>query len=268
MEHQCKHPHNARQVVVPLVRRDSIGTSHHVLTFEFDEPLAAEAGQFAMVRGALWGESPFLPRPMSLLSGGKRPSMLVKVVGEGTRRLASSEPGDLFAILAPLGRPWSACPDDRIPVLVAGGVGICPLLFLSRTLVARGRRPIGLYGGRCATDLALEDEMREVCDLRVATQDGSAGTKGLVTDLLPRVLEHTGGHAKVYACGPEAMMARVVQAARDAGVPCEVSLETVMGCGYGVCLGCAVPKAGGGFLYACSDGACVDGYSIAWEKHS
>jgi len=268
VEHECKHPPNARQVTVPLVRRDSIGSSHHVLTFEFEEPLDAQAGQFAMVRGAWWGESPFLPRPMSLLSGGKRPSMLVKVVGEGTRRLASSEPGDLFSILAPLGRPWSDCPVDRVPVLVAGGVGICPLLFLARKLVSQGLRPIALYGGRCAVDLALEDEIREVSDLRVTTQDGSAGDRGLVTDLLPALLEQTAGRAKVYACGPEAMMARVVEIARRSGVPCEVSLETVMGCGYGVCLGCAVPRVDGGFLYACTDGACVDGYSIAWERRA
>ncbi len=266
MEHLCKHPPNARQVTVPLVRRDSIGTSHHVLTFEFDEPLTAQAGQFAMVRGATWGESPFLPRPMSLMSGGKRPSLLVKVVGEGTRRLASSQPGDLFSILAPLGQPWSDCPDDRVPVLVAGGVGVCPLLFLARTLVAKGRKAVALYGGRSAGDLALEDEIREATDLRVTTQDGSAGDRGLVTDALPRLLEQIRGRAKVYTCGPEPMMARVVALAKQAGVPCEVSLETVMGCGYGVCLGCAVPKADGGFLYACSDGACVDGYSIAWEK--
>lgn len=266
MEHHCKHPPNAHQVVVPLVRRDSIGTSHHVLTFEFDTPLDADAGQFAMVRGVAWGESPFLPRPMSLLSAGKRPSLLVKVVGEGSRRLATSQPGDLFTILAPLGRPWSPCPEDRVPVLVAGGVGICPLLFLARTLVAAGRKPLGLYGGRSAADLALEDEMREATDLRVTTDDGSAGRQGLITAELERAIAETEGRAKIYTCGPEAMMARVVELAKRAGVPCEVSLETVMGCGYGACLGCAVPAAGGGFLYACSDGACIDGYAVKWEK--
>lgn len=266
MERLHKHHENARQVVVPLLRRDSIGSSHHVLTFEYDTPLEAEAGQFAMVRGAQWGEAPFLPRPMSILTGGKRPSILVKVVGEGSRRLAASEPGDLFTVLAPLGRPWSPCPEDRVPVLVAGGVGVCPLLFLSRTLADHGHRPIALYGGRCASDLALEDELAEVSDLRVATEDGSLGTMGRVTVPLEKALAETKDRAKVYACGPEPMMAAVVAMARKAGVPCEVSLETVMACGYGVCLGCAVPKVGGGFLYACSDGACVDGYLIDWEK--
>jgi dihydroorotate dehydrogenase electron transfer subunit len=202
---------------------------------------------------------------MSLLSAGSRPSIMVKVVGEGTRRMAASEPGDPFTILAPLGRPWSPCPQDRIPLLVAGGVGVCPLLYLARGLSESGHRPITLYGGRCAADLPLEDEMSEVGDVRVTTEDGSAGHMGRVTALLEQAIADTKGMGKVYACGPEPMMAAVVKQSRAAGVPCEVSLETVMACGYGVCLGCAVPKVDGGFLYACSDGACVDGAIIDWE---
>ncbi|MCU0693733.1 MAG: dihydroorotate dehydrogenase electron transfer subunit [Polyangiaceae bacterium] len=266
MDRSTDYRAKARQVVVPLVRRDSIGASHHVLTFEYETPLEAQAGQFAMVRGALWGEAPFLPRPMSLLTAGKRPSILVKVVGDGTRRMSASEPGDLFSVLAPLGKPWSPCSEDRIPVLVAGGVGVCPLLFLARTLAAQGQRPIALYGGRCSSELALEDELAETSDMRISTEDGSLGEMGLVTIALQKALAETQGRAKIYACGPQRMMAKVVAMARAANVPCEVSLETVMACGYGVCLGCAVHKAGGGFLYACSDGACVDGTLIDWEK--
>lgn len=256
---------NPRQVVVPLVRRDSVGSSHHVLTFDCDPPLLARAGQFVMVRGADWGHAPFLPRPMSLLSAGRRPSILVKVAGEGTRRFAVAEPGDRFSILGPLGRPWPACPGDRTPVLVAGGVGVCPLIFLARTLADQGKRPICLYGGRCAEDLVLEDDLADIGDVRCATEDGSFGHMGLVTSLLEKALADTGGRAKVYACGPQPMMARVFAIAQAAGVPCDVSLETVMACGFGVCLGCAVPKTGGGYLYACSDGACVDGRSVDWE---
>ena len=266
MERLDTHRGNAQQVVVPLVRRDSIGASHHVLTFEFETPLEAQAGQFAMVRGASWGESPFLPRPMSLLNDGKRPSILVKVVGEGTRRLAASEPGDMFNVLAPLGRPWSPCPENRTPVLVAGGVGVCPLVYLAREFSRQGVRPIALFGGRSAAELALDDELADVSDLRLATEDGSIGEMGRVTVLVERALQETRGQAKLYVCGPKPMMAAVVGMAKQASVPCEVSLETVMGCGYGVCLGCAVPKSEGNFLYACSDGPCVDGYLIDWDK--
>ncbi|HNS96256.1 MAG TPA: hypothetical protein PKL73_04835 [Polyangiaceae bacterium] len=264
MEQYDRRP--ARQVTVPLVRRDSIGASHHVLTFEYDTPLEAQAGQFVMVRGTNWGQSPFLPRPMSLLHGGKRPSILVKVVGEGTRRLANAEPGDLFSVLAPLGRPWSPCSSHRVPILVAGGVGVCPLLFLARTLKQQGIRPVALYGGRSSGDLVLYEELQAESDLRLATEDGSAGVKGKVTALLDEALMEADGRATVYTCGPRAMMASVVAAARKANVPCEVSLETVMACGYGVCLGCAVPRFDGGYVYACSEGACIDGRVIDWKK--
>lgn len=256
----------ARQRVAPLLRREAVGSTHHLLTFELDHPLEADPGQFAMVRGAAWGSSPFLPRPMSLLEAGKTPSILVKVVGEGTRRLAAASPGELFTFHAPLGRGWSPCPEDRTPVLVAGGVGVCPLLFLARSLASLGREPIALYGGRTACELPLDGALGRVADLRIATEDGSTGETGLVTRLLEQVLRDTNGRVKAYVCGPRRMMAVVAGMCRDAGALCEVSLETVMGCGFGVCLGCAVPRTGGGYLYACSQGPCVDGFAVDWGR--
>ena len=123
---------------MPLSRRDSIGKLYHVLTFEAPAPIAAAAGQFAMVRSAAWGHAPLLPRPMSLLTAGVRPSILIKVVGDGTRRLSLAGSGEPFELLAPLGRPWSAPADGERPVLVAGGVGIAPLF--RRSLDRGGRR--------------------------------------------------------------------------------------------------------------------------------
>jgi len=255
-----------------LHRRDAIGAAYHVLTFEAEEPVAARAGQFAMVRGAAWGQAPLLPRPMSLLTAGDRPSILVKVVGEGTRRLAHASSGEPFDLLAPLGLPWHPCPEGSRPVLVAGGVGVAPLLFLAREIAAS--RPLALYGGRTFADLPLDSELAAVAELRVATEDGSRGTRGRVTVLLERALDElsSGPPIKVYACGPEPMMAAVAAIAAARGVPCEVSLETPMACGYGVCLGCPVPRAArpdqasAGYLYACTEGPCVDAASIDWSK--
>src|SRR5690349_10930132 len=104
-----------------------MGPSYHVLTFEAPDELEALPGQFAMVRGATWGQAPLLPRPMSLLEPGRRPSMLIKIVGEGTERMAHASPGEPFDLLAPLGNRWSPCPSGHTPLLVAGGVGIAPL---------------------------------------------------------------------------------------------------------------------------------------------
>lgn len=252
-----------------LHRRDSIGEAYHVLTFETAEPMPARSGQFAMVRGAAWGEAPLLPRPMSLLTAGERPSILIKVVGEGTARMAHASSGEPFHLLAPLGRPWSPCPPDHTAVLVAGGVGVAPLVFLARDLTESSRRPLALYGARTHHDLPLTEELEAVADLRIATEDGSRGTRGRVTVLLEEALAklaREGVKPKVYTCGPDRMMAAVAKICAEAGVLCEVSLETPMACGYGVCLGCPVPRSSGGFLYACTEGPCVDATAIAWDK--
>jgi dihydroorotate dehydrogenase electron transfer subunit len=261
---------------VSLLRRDSIGHAYHVLTFEHGAPLVARPGQFAMVRSAAWGQAPLLPRPMSVLDGGERPSILVKVVGDGTRRLAHASSGEPFDLLAPLGVPFGPCPPGHRPVLVAGGVGVAPLLFLARAGVPSSAeagaplRPLALYGGRTAQDLPLAAELGAVAELRVATEDGSRGIAGRVTLLLDRALDElatAGERAKIYTCGPDAMMGAVAARAAAAGVPCEASLETPMACGYGVCLGCPVPRAGGkGYLYACTEGPCVDAAAIDWTR--
>ena len=271
-------PASRRLWTAPLQRRDSIGSAYHVLTFDAPSPIAALPGQFAMVRSATWGSDPLLPRPMSLLTAGSRPSILIKVVGVGTRRMASASSGEVFELLAPLGRPWSdfdvmrsaEAAGSRRPILVAGGVGVAPLLFLARELAARSpaRKPLALYGARSSADLPLDADLAAVSELRIATEDGSRGAKGRVTVILEEALrEHAaqGLPIKVYTCGPEAMMAAVARICAALDVPCEVSLETPMACGYGVCLGCPVPRSTEGFLYACTEGPCIDAAAIAWK---
>jgi dihydroorotate dehydrogenase electron transfer subunit len=252
-----------RLLTLPLLRRESIGESYHVLTFDSKEAILAEPGQFVMVRGAEWGDAPLLPRPMSYLTAGTTPSILIKLLGEGTVRMARAEPGEPFSLLGPLGRPWRAPNAARRPILVAGGVGVAPLIFLARALAARGLSPLSLYGGRSARDLPLDDVLSDLGELQVATEDGSRGHKGRVTELLPELL---GSGVEVYTCGPDRMMARVAElcAARD--VPCEASLETPMACGYGVCLGCPVPTSDGQYLYACVHGPCIDSRRIDWTR--
>jgi dihydroorotate dehydrogenase electron transfer subunit len=265
-----EHP-KRRLWTLPLHRRDSIGTQYHVLTFETREPLRALPGQFAMIRSATWGEAPLLPRPMSLLTAGERPSILIKVVGEGTMRMAHASSGEPFELLAPLGRPWAPCPDDHRPILVAGGVGVAPLVFFARALAAEGRRPSSLYGGRSHVDLPLAEELAESGELRVATEDGSRGARGRVTVLVEEALDEAkkkGERVKLYTCGPDRMMAAVAKLGEARGVPVEASLETPMACGYGVCLGCPVPRREGGFLYACTEGPCVDAGAIAWHEEA
>jgi dihydroorotate dehydrogenase electron transfer subunit len=106
-----------------------------------------------------------------------------------------------------------------------------------------------------------------VAELRIATEDGSRGVRGRVTVLLEEALAElaaAGQQGKVYTCGPEPMMAAVAKLCEARGVACEVSLETPMACGYGVCLGCPIARRAGGFLYACTEGPCVDAAAIDW----
>ncbi len=257
-----------RIAVATLRRRDDLGHGYYVLGFDVDAPLEAPAGTFAMVHGEGWGVAPLLPRPMSLLTGGDAPSILIKVVGEGTRRLAEAPLGERFTLHAPLGTPWRAPTPRQAPLLVAGGVGVAPLVYLARTLAAASREVVSLYGGRTARDLPLADALAESGRLEVSTEDGSRGITGRVTLLLERELERREhGERRVYCCGPHGMMAAVAALAERFGVACDASLEAPMGCGYGVCLGCPVQKREGGFLYTCVDGPCVDATTIDWSSN-
>jgi len=266
----------ARATTAALSRRDDLGHGYFVLHFTVELPIEGQAGHFAMLRAERWGHAPLLPRPMSLLTSGAEPTILIKVVGEGTARMAQAPLGERFSILAPLGTPWRSLGDDSAPILVAGGVGVPPVLFLARELarpsaVAPGPRPqtIALYGGRTARDLPLADELARVADLRISTEDGSRGTQGVVTDLLAAAVDErlaAGQRPALCACGPHGMMAAVAKIAATRDVPCQVSLESLMGCGYGVCLGCPTPRTGGGYLYTCTEGPCVDAREVAWEE--
>lgn len=246
----------------PLVRRVALGAAYHVLTFDVPGGLAVDPGQFGMIRGDDWGNAPLLPRPMSFLSGGSTPSILIKVIGEGTRRFARAEPGEPFTLVGPLGTAWRAPRPGRRPVLVAGGVGVAPLLFLARALLGTAPTPLVIYGGRTSADLPLADELAQVAELVVTTEDGSCGHRGRVTDVLDARLEP---QSDVFACGPERMMAAVAAICTGRDLPCEVSLETPMACGFGICLGCPVATVDGGYLYACLQGPCLDAKRIDWS---
>lgn len=255
-------PSHRRQITAPLLTRESIGKAYHILTFDVPEPIEAGAGQFCMVRGEDWGAAPLLPRPMSYLTSGPTPSILIKVFGEGTRRMAQAEPGERFTLLGPLGNTWPPLTEGKRPVLVAGGVGIAPLLFFARELTADGIRPVSLYGGRSKRDLPLDDELAKVSDVHITTENGTRGSRGRVTDVLADLL---APDVQVFTCGPDRMMAAVAAMCAERGVECIASLETPMACGYGVCLGCPVPKKAGGYLYACMDGPCIDAKTIDWS---
>jgi len=234
------------------------------------EVAPSEPGQFYMLRGE-WGADPLLPRPLSIL--GEDPSagtirFLLKVVGKGTQRLYELEPGQRVTGLGPLGRPFprEVFPKDRPAVLVGGGVGVPPLVFLAEALCREGSAFTFLQGARSAEDLLCMEELEALgVSPVITTEDGSAAEKGLVTT--PLELALAGGSSAVYSCGPEGMLKAVARIC-SGKAPSHLSLEARMGCGYGVCLGCVVAVNRDGkrvYERVCQEGPVFDGEVILWE---
>jgi len=232
----------------------------------------AEPGQFVMLSpGPLPGAprtDPLLPRPMAVyrtVAEGRELEILYKVTGRGTRLLAEARPGDRIGLVGPLGRGFEPPAPGEHVLLVGGGTGTASLLGQAAAAAHRGRATV-LLGARTAGDLLGLDDFRALeLTLELATEDGSAGHHGLVTEPLAKALAADPA-AVVYACGPTPMMRAAAALAREHQARCLVSLENPMACGFGVCLGCAAPLSSGGFALVCRDGPVFDGASIAWEK--
>lgn len=233
---------------------------HALLRFAGDEEIPGVPGEFVMVRGA-WGVHPVLPRAFSLVESGATGSILVKPIGEGTERLAAMVKGDELVVFGPLGNGFTIAADDRQQLLVAGGVGVAPLLFLAREMAAAGTRPVFLYGARSEHDLPFAAEIAEVAELIITTENGARGERGLITAPLQRLLADNN-HASVYSCGPDGMLHAVAKVADAAGVPCQVALEAPMACGMGTCKGCAVMGADGNYRYVCYEGPVFEASTI------
>jgi dihydroorotate dehydrogenase electron transfer subunit len=223
-----------------------------------------QPGQFAMLAAAeRWGggedERPYLPRAFSIARHRDGEAYyLLEDVGPGSRRLCELRAGDGLWALGPLGRGFGvlAPPPGRHPrraILVGGGVGIAPLAILQDHLGAAGEVTV-LLGFR---DAERAEGAALLTGARVATDDGSRGHHGLVTELLAEELDRDP-QAVVYACGPAAMLEGVRGICGDRAIPAELALEAGMACGFGACFGCVVPRRGGGYLRVCIDGPVID----------
>ena len=206
-----------------------------------------------------WGggedERPYLARAFSIarFSDGEA-HYLLEDVGPGTRRLCELGPGDRIWVLGPLGQGFIAPQDGRRALLVGGGVGIAPLAIWQDELARKdipAQALLGFRDGPRARGAAL------LGAAQVATDDGSAGRHGLVTDLLVEQLDKDG-HATVYACGPAPMLETVREICATRSIPAQLALEAGMACGFGACYGCVVPRRGGGYLRVCVDGPVID----------
>jgi len=251
-----------------------------LLDREGTEPVA---GQFYMLAAAeRWagsGGRPYLPRAISVAetgpaAAGLRLDFLLDDVGPGTGRLGELEEGEEVWLTGPLGNAFGepgelAGPGAAGAILVGGGVGVAPLALLRRRFSERGIAHRVLLGFRDeehsgGLDLFCSAAGALCPEVRLASEDGHAGHRGYVTDLLEAMLAgDDAGSAVVYACGPPPMLEAVRLLCADAVVPCRLALESPMACGYGACFGCAVPKPGGGYLRLCVDGPVLSGEHLA-----
>ena len=227
----------------------------------------AGPGQFVEVRCSTQTD-PLLRRPLGVhrvVKGGIE--LLYEVVGKGTELLSRMKSGALLDVIGPLGTGFDVPGRRGRFILVAGGNGVAPLLFLAERLITRRQKVCVLIGGCSKSHILCEKEFKKIgAEVSIATEDGSRGYKGLVTDLLKDTLVACPmAPATIYACGPTGMLKAAAKIARYRRIPCQVSLEERMACGLGVCLGCPVKvKTAAGYKMVCKDGPVFNAEDIVW----
>ncbi len=287
-----------------------VAPSYFHLTLSCPEfPSSFEPGQFVMLRLGK-GFDPLLPRPFSIYrssvlspqsSGGNQKEVhveiLYKVIGKATGLMAGMGPGTKLELLGPLGKGFQVPAYLKTAILVAGGIGVPPIVALAEHLAishqpsarkessvfsprssGKGPRLLVFLGGKTKGDvLCIKDFEKLGAEVHIATEDGSLGFRGLVTEILKNSLPSAISHlpSAIYACGPHPMLAEVAAIASKHRIPCQVSLETMMACGLGACMGCAVRVRGQGshqpsaishkqYKLVCKDGPVFDARGIEW----
>jgi dihydroorotate dehydrogenase electron transfer subunit len=251
-----------RDFTTRLVSRNELSPTCFRIELETAQPVAAAPGQFGMLACGD-GLDPLLRRPFSI--GGVRPAgagsaveLLVKEVGKGTALLRRLALGSELRFLAPLGNSFTLAAATPL-ALVAGGIGLPPILFAAERLAALGNRFDLFLGAATAAELLVLDRCAAAAhaaggELVVTTDDGSRGEAGFVTAALGRRLAAGRSYGRALACGPTPMLAALTALARDSGMECELSLEEPMACGVGVCLSCVVDLADGHRVPSCKEG--------------
>ncbi len=243
---------------------ERINEKYVLIRLADDKPLPDMLpGQFVEVRV---DNSPttFLRRPISISFVDRSRNelwLLVAAIGDGTRAMASLEVGSRLNCLLPLGNGFTmpSSASERV-LLVGGGVGVAPLLYMGAEMRRCGCEPTFLLGARRSADLLLLDHFRRYGRVFVTTEDGSAGERGFVTNHSVLQSEHFD---RIQTCGPKPMMVAVARYAAASGIDCEASLENMMACGVGACL-CCVEKTTEGNLCVCKEGPVFNINKLLW----
>ncbi len=256
-----------KQILDLTVRAvERINGKYVLLRLTDEQPLPEMLpGQFVEVRVDNTSDT-FLRRPISINFVDREANelwLLVAVVGDGTRHIASVPVGGKLNCVFPLGNGFTMplTSAERV-LLVGGGVGVAPLLYMGAEMQRKGNTPSFLLGARSASDLLLLDYFEKYGRVYITTEDGSAGEKGFVTS--HSVLSEEPKFDMIATCGPKPMMQAVARYAASEGISCEVSLENMMACGVGACL-CCVEKTVEGNLCVCKDGPVFNINKLLWQ---
>ncbi len=269
---QIKEENGKCLEVATVLEQVDLGSGYYLLILRSPRIAAAtHAGQFLLMsvrRSDDASSDPLLRRPFSILGCGPARGtleLLYRVVGTGTRLMPRLEVGEEVSLVGPLGNGWPGTEGDV--VLVAGGVGMPPLLYLAEELSGDGRAMTLFYGACSVSHLHLLDRFEQAgVDVRLATDDGSAGHHGSCVHALEKWLDKRGVQgASFFGCGPHGMLAAFAKLTEQRGLRAFVSLEAPMACGIGVCRGCAVPMRDGTYRMVCSDGPIFTTDEVSFE---
>lgn len=256
-----------KKYILDLTVREAlaVGKQFVLLRLTSESPLPEMfPGQFVEVRV---DETPsvLLRRPISIHYYDKEANelgLLVQLVGNGTRWMATLKAGDVLNVVLPLGNGFTLPADKTVrPLLVGGGVGVAPLLYLGMKLKEMGVTPTFLLGSRTENELMQIAEFEKYGLVYITTENGAVGEQGYVTQHSVLAREQFG---QVYTCGPKPMMVAVARWAKGVGVPCEVSLENKMACGVGACL-CCVEDTKEGNVCVCKEGPVFSIDKLSWQ---
>lgn len=254
-----------------VVENKELSPLNYRLVFEASHiARLSKPGQFVQI-GA---QGCLLKRPFSVCDvRGSKVDVLYKVVGKGTAAMAKLVKGDKVDVIGPLGKPFSDIPEWYRRIFVGGGVGVPPLYFLAKVRRGKPKLDHAFIGARTKSDLLYVPEFKKLgIPVATTTEDATAGQKGFVTGPFEKLLQslerEDKKHTVVFTCGPKAMMKAVADICEKENTACIASLEEIMGCGVGVCMGCVVKvKHEGDFLYqrVCTEGPAMETDKILWE---
>jgi len=254
-----------KQVTASVISSSEVMPGVHLIWLESPQIAStAQPGQFVMARCGEDFEHP-LRRPLSIhqLADGSKLAFLLNVAGKGTHWLAQCQVGDNIDLIGPLGNGYSIHPESHNLLLLAGGIGIAPLYFLAQEALRSEYSVALLHGGSTATHLYPKHLLPSGIELTVVTEDGTAGKKGMITDLLPDFLDWAD---QIFVCGPTEMYrAMTTRNQQLKAKSVQISLEVRMGCGRGVCYGCTI-KTKMGLKQVCQDGPVFDLEDVLWDE--